>query len=358
MAPRLPTIALAIPRYLPNPLSRRLITPIMRITFCSRLCAATVLLLLALCLRGLAASPSAVVTNNLPMQIVCCQDGVDVDALIKEIGVTPKYVYRYALNGFAAPMDSATIKKLQSDSRVLTVEADGIVSLVDQTIPSGVIRIGANTFPVGRSNGVYSPLNVDVAVLDCGINPNQDLLPSYQTYFAFSSDGSDSLVGTTTDPNGHGTLVTGVIAAQDNSFGVVGVAPGVRIWNVKCTGPAPNNTWTDIVKGMDFATANASNIAVANISLSNPGPGAPIGAIKSAVHRMVSGGIVVVAAAGNLTNDLAGPDGVFGTGDDALPASLPDAMAVSAMDPLSDTFATFSNFGRLPRTNSANSNRV
>ena len=349
-------IALAIPRCLPNPLPRRLITPIMRITSCSRLCAATVLLLLASCLRGLAASPSVVATNNPPTQIVCCQDGVDVDGLIKEYGLSPKYIYRHALNGFAAPMDSATIKKLQSDSRVLTVEADSIVSLADQTIPSGVIRIGANTFPVGRSNGVYLPLNVDVAVLDSGINPNPDLLPSYQTYFAFSSDGSDSFVGTTTIPNGHGTLVTGVIAAQDNSFGVVGVAPGVRIWNVKCTGPAPYNNWTDVVKGMDFATANASNIAVANISISNTGTGAPVGAIRSAIHRMVSGGIVVVAAAGNLTNDLAGTDGVFATGDDALPASLPDVMAVSAMDPLTDTFATFSNFGRLSRTNSANSN--
>jgi hypothetical protein len=313
-------------------------------------------LLLSLLLRGAPAFAAIIVTNNLPMQIVCCQDGVDVDALIKKYGLSPKYIYRHALNGFAAPMDSATIKKLQSDSRVLTVEADGIVTLADQTIPTGVIRIGANTFPVGRSNNAYLPLNVDVAVLDCGINPNPDLLPSYQTFFSFSSDGSDSFVGTTTIPDGHGTLVTGVIAAQDNSFGVVGVAPGVRIWNVKCTGPAPYNNWNNVILGMDFAIANSSNIAVANIFINNTGTGAPVGAIASAIHAMVRGGIVVVASAGNLTNDLAGTDGVFGTGDDPLPASLPDAMAVSAMDPLTDTFATFSNFGRLPRTNSANSN--
>ncbi len=297
------------------------------------------------------------ITNNLPTQIVNCQDGVDVDALIKEYGLTPKYIYRYALNGFAAPMGSDTINRLHQDNRVLTVEADGPVSLASQTTPAGVTRIGADTFPVGRSNSAYLPLNVDVAVLDSGINSNSDLLPAFQTYSAYSGlDGSDSFVGTIDHPNGHGTLVTGVIAAQDNGIGILGVAPGVRIWNVKCDGPAPNNTWTDLVKGMDFATANSSNIAVANISIGNTDVGAPIGAIRSALHRMVRGGIVVVVAAGNFTNDLAGPDGIYGNGDDALPAALADAMAVSAMDPTSDTIATFSNFGRLPRTNNVNSN--
>jgi hypothetical protein len=47
---------------------------------------------------------AVVITNNFPPQIVNCQDGVDVDALIKEYSLTPKYIFRYALNGFAAPM--------------------------------------------------------------------------------------------------------------------------------------------------------------------------------------------------------------------------------------------------------------
>ena len=35
------------------------------------------------------------------------------------------------------------------------------------------------------------------------------------------------------DDNGHGTHVSGTIAAKDNRRGVVGVAPGARLWAVK-----------------------------------------------------------------------------------------------------------------------------
>src|ERR1035441_2433187 len=177
-------------------------------------------------LRGLAAPPSAVVTTNFPMQIVTCEDGVDVDALLKEHGVTPRHRYRYALNGFAAPLPPGIIEKLKHDKRVIAVEADGTVKTCDQTVPTGIARIGADVFSVGHSN---APLNVDVAILDSGIDPHPDLPPNYQTYFGFGTDGSDSL--------GHGTEVAGVLAAQDNGYGVVGVAPGVRVWNVKCIGP-------------------------------------------------------------------------------------------------------------------------
>ena len=38
------------------------------------------------------------------------------------------------------------------------------------------------------------------------------------------------------DDNGHGTHVAGIAAAKDNSIGVVGVAPGARLWAVKVLG--------------------------------------------------------------------------------------------------------------------------
>ena len=146
--------------------------------------------------------------------------------------------------------------------------------------------------------------------------------------------------------------MAGIIAAQDNGTGVVGVAPGVRIWNVKCTGPAPYNTVVNLIKGMDYVTANATNIAVASISIATSG-NQNIGAVRSAVRRMVQGGIVVVAAAGNNARDIAGIDGVYTTGsigDDVVPAALPEAMAVSAMDPATDTLADFSNYSQIQRT--------
>jgi subtilisin family serine protease len=62
----------------------------------------------------------------------------------------------------------------------------------------------------------------------------------------------------------HGTAVAGVIAARDNDFGVVGVAPGVRIWNIKCFGPAPYNSWSLMIKGMNYVYQFSNQIAVAS----------------------------------------------------------------------------------------------
>lgn len=36
--------------------------------------------------------------------------------------------------------------------------------------------------------------------------------------------------------NGHGTFVAGILGALDNEFGVVGVAPEVRLWLVQVIG--------------------------------------------------------------------------------------------------------------------------
>ena len=58
-------------------------------------------------------------------QIVTLRAGVDVDGLVNEFNLKPSHVYRHALKGFAAPLDSATIERLKQDGRILAVEADG-----------------------------------------------------------------------------------------------------------------------------------------------------------------------------------------------------------------------------------------
>ena len=35
------------------------------------------------------------------------------------------------------------------------------------------------------------------------------------------------------DDNGHGSHVAGIAAAKDNDIGIVGIAPGARIWAIK-----------------------------------------------------------------------------------------------------------------------------
>jgi subtilisin family serine protease len=73
--------------------------------------------------------------------------------------------------------------------------------------------------------------------------------------------------------------------------------------------------------------------------------------MRLALRRLVNAGVVVVAGAGNSGWDLAGPDQIYGNGDDAIPAALSEAMAVSAMDATTDTLWAFSNFSQIERTN-------
>jgi hypothetical protein len=206
---------------------------------------------------GIVSANSVVTPPGLPLQIVTCREDVDLDALIAEFKFTPKFKYPF-INGFAAPMDAATILQLKADGRILYVEADGPVTLCGQRHSSELVRMGVDRFPLAHINHTNEPLGVDVAILDSGIDPHPDMdpIPDDHTFITFGNDGRDSL--------GHGTGVAGVVAARDNTFGVVGVAPGVRIWNVKVIGPPPDNTVTHNLEGMNFVFEHADKISVAN----------------------------------------------------------------------------------------------
>ena len=93
-----------------------------------------------------------------------------------------------------------------------------------QVIPWGIPVVrAAEVWPVTRGEGI------NVAVLDTGLDWNH---PDLQAAYA----GGVNILDETKlpiDDNKHGTHVAGIIAATQNDFGIVGVAPGVKLWNVK-----------------------------------------------------------------------------------------------------------------------------
>jgi subtilisin family serine protease len=133
----------------------------------------------------------------------------------------------------------------------------------------------------------------------------------------------------------------------DNSIGVVGVAPGARLWAVKVLDRSGAGALSDVIAGIDYITEHAKEIDVVNMSF---GCKCDSTALNSAVNNAVSAGITFVTAAGN-------------SGEDAStfsPASNPNVIAVGAiadsdgrcggLGPATqygndDTFATFSNYG-------------
>ncbi len=287
--------------------------------------------------------------------IVVLEDGVSPAAVARGHGLVPSHVYSAVLNGFAGGASAAQARALAADPRVKSVEPDRIVTLLDETLSTGIDRIDAE--PPGNINDFGPDANVDVAVIDTGSGPHPDLqvaggFASYaEVVFIWLFCGnSDSWA----DGHGHGTHVAGTIAARDNDEGVVGVVPGGRIWSVRVLGPDGSGCMADVIAGVDWVTANADTIEMANMSLT----GGNSAALCSAIADSVAAGVTYVVAAGNSAADAG----------NASPANCPGAITVSAVadydgesggaysgsdcygfDPpfygADDTFAGFSNYG-------------
>ena len=155
----------------------------------------------------------------------------------------------------------------------------------NQPVPWGVERINADdAWPVA------SGLAVKVAILDSGIDidhPDLDDNLAGCVNFIYSWRNCN-------DDNGHGTHVAGIIAAENNSFGVVGVAPQARIYALKVLDRRGNGYLSDIIEALDWAIVNKMDVI--NMSL---GTGTNVVSFQEAIERAAATGIVQVAAAGN-----------------------------------------------------------
>jgi subtilisin family serine protease len=106
--------------------------------------------------------------------------------------------------------------------------------------------------------------------------------------------------------------VAGIVGAKDNSIGVVGVAPGARLWPVRVLNSAASGTYSSQICGIDYVTAHASEIEVANFSQTSVSPHKDDGncgytnndPMHQAVCRSTAAGVTWVMAAGNSQLDL------------------------------------------------------
>ena len=269
-----------------------------------------------------------------PRYIVVFHEGVDVDEASAELGkrhgAPVETVYKLALRGFAGPLGAKAARAIAEDPRVKSVEADGVASIDAQQIPSGVTRIGGLLSSTAAIDGKDTRVDVDIAVIDTGVLPTH---PDLNVVVNVGLKRGVFVAGAGKDDNGHGTHVAGTAAALDNATGVVGVAPGARIWAVKVLGRNGSGSYADIIAGIDYVTAHAKDIEVANMSL-----GGPVStALNLAVANSVASGVTYAVAAGNSAKDA----------KDFSPASEPSAITVAALDESTNKLASFSNFGAL-----------
>jgi subtilisin family serine protease len=190
--------------------------------------------------------------------------------------------------------------------------ASGGTGSSGQILPEGVKRVG---LPRPGSDGS----GIGVAIVDTGIDLNHSDLPvSPNTFSAFFGVSCQ-------DDAGHGTHVSGTVAALDNSTGVLGVAPKATLYCVKVLDAAGNGSDAAVIAGLDWVYKNAATVTppirVINMSLGRDGSVGDNPPLRTAVRNLYNAGIAVVVAAGNDASKEV---------KDMVPASYPEVIAVAA----------------------------
>jgi subtilisin family serine protease len=224
-------------------------------------------------------------------------------------------------------------------------------------------------------NAGYRGAGARVAVLDTGFDTDHvDLVPNINFDLSANFVPDESLTYALPDPFSHGSHTAGTIAAADNAFGTIGVAPEAELVLVKVLGDEGSGTFEAVIAGI----VHAANVDadVINMSLGatlvkhgylddNGTPDDPsddvwvtareVAALKNALGRATTyayqQGTTVIASAGNEAMDGDHTADVF-----HLPSDAPHVNSISATAPIGwatdpgniflDNPASYTNFGQ------------
>lgn len=261
-------------------------------------------------------------------KIVQCKDDVEesvckqqlVDAGVEVVADMPKTAF------FAICVDSqieanlvaqiTNVEGVEDDPpRTLSYVPGSVVQrmLQGQTIPYGVNLVNAPDFwdrYDKRGDGVK------VCVIDTGLRTSHEDIEGISSLTG--TNDNDLVTPWDEDTGSHGTHVTGTIAAQDNSAGVIGVAPDAGIHVIRVFDDSGQFSASSLVEAMNACGEAGAKI----ISMSLGGTSSNI-AEQWAVNSLQNQGILLVAASGNDGN---------GANSVEYPAGYEAVMSVGALD--------------------------
>ena len=225
--------------------------------------------------------------NELEKVIISFDDAIDFQALEDMNAVVHSELE--AISSVIATIPSNTLKKADTNLAIKPLTEEPIFKAAAQQPSWGYYQIKA---PSALKAG-YTGKGVKIAIIDSGINSNiSSKHPDLKVAGGASMiDGSSPFI----DGAGHGTHVAGVIAALNNSIGVVGAAPDAEIFSVKVLASTGTGTLEDVLEGVQWAIDKKMDII--NLSLTT---GFDIPELKAMLKKANDAGIIVVAAAGNI----------------------------------------------------------
>lgn len=194
-------------------------------------------------------------------------------------------------------------------------------------IPDGVKMINA---PLMWSKGITGK-DVKIAVIDSGCDmDHKDLQTRIIGGRNFTTEDNKN-IDKYQDYNGHGTHVCGTIAASNDNYGVIGVAPDAKLLILKALDKNGSGSMKGIIDAINFAISQRVDIISMSLGTSEDIP-----QLHQAIKKAVDSNILVVCAAGNEGDSRSATD------EFSYPAGYNEVISVGAVD-YSKSAARFSN---------------
>jgi hypothetical protein len=273
---------------------------------------------------------------------------------IQKQGIKPRKRYRYVLNVEDGRTVTETIQTLKQEAEVEVAQPNFIykISLTpndprfsEQYAPSMVHLPEAWNVCTGNKSTIIAVIDTGVQITHPDLvnqiwtntaeipgngidNDNNGFIDDIHGWNFYNDDANPS------DGNGHGTHVAGIVSAQaNNGAGVAGTGFNCTIMPLRA-GSANGEFWSDtLASAIDYARENGAKVI--NMSLGGEMGGDLL--FATAVANAIAADIVVVAAAGNNSEDI--------DVNQIAPACLPNVIAVSAARESGVFDTRYSNFG-------------
>ncbi|KRU17522.1 hypothetical protein AS142_00800 [Bacillus pumilus] len=132
--------------------------------------------------------------------------------------------------------------------------------------------------------------SVRIAIIDSGIDgTHPDLVGKVKKGLNTIGTGGEQ-----EDSLGHGTAVAGIITANDNEIGLVGITQNVELYPVKILDSKGKGSIKNFVKAVQWCIDNKIDVINASFGLMKDDP-----SVKKIIDKAIQRNIIIVAAVGN-----------------------------------------------------------